>query len=350
MKVSLYTLDVGHGLCQIIVFPGRQAVVVDGGSFFTREVPNEFLELYVDTILAYVATHNDDDHVPAAINFLSKPKFGSAASLKAIWAAVDRGSCSPVPMVEYAQRRESEGSIGEFRYGTIQDNDPPVPRKISKGLPNTISLELLYPAQKDTIGSIRAQRRDSRLQNRASACLRLRVGECVALITGDIDLFGLTRIRDKYQFGLSADVLTVPHHGCHMAESDEARSWDSLVREISPAVALVSCGYHRGRALLSEQTLAPFVNLHIPVCCTQIMETCHADFASFHPSVLPPVEGVPQMSGDPRFPKAVGCFGSVVTVFDENGFEVKRLADHAAALDMKVGGSGRPLCRPRNAR
>ncbi len=68
--MGLYTLDVGHGLCQVILFRGGRAILIDGGGAIGRRVGKEFLSRYVTVIVAYIATHNDADHIGNAMNLL----------------------------------------------------------------------------------------------------------------------------------------------------------------------------------------------------------------------------------------------------------------------------------------
>ena len=58
MSIAFYTVDVGHGLCQVIRF-GDRAVLIDGGGKFGKRIGEDFLKRYIKVIVAYIATHND---------------------------------------------------------------------------------------------------------------------------------------------------------------------------------------------------------------------------------------------------------------------------------------------------
>ncbi|NQT39797.1 MAG: hypothetical protein HQ581_20035 [Planctomycetes bacterium] len=353
MAVALYTIDVGHGLCQVIMFPGKRAIVIDGGDLFALRTVSEFLYHNVDTILAYIATHNDRDHVASAIHFLNLEKFRSREGLRAIYLTIDRGSNSDISILDYALRRKQQETIERFGCGFLDDSEPPEPKEIYSSDSESVRLDLVYPRFEELVPAVRAKSRNSRLQNRSSACLRLEVGKVTALITGDIDRVGLTRILDTYGLDLSADILTVPHHGGHIPGSKGDRTWVEIVSEVDPSVALVSSGYRtkNSTTVLDRVTFEPLRQLRTDVYCTQLTGHCHGNYSELHPGVIARTgrfhsRKVTQMSGDPNYPQAVACMGTVVIVFDGQSFSVIRNREHQIAVHG-MGHTGQDLyCRP----
>jgi beta-lactamase superfamily II metal-dependent hydrolase len=349
VAVALYTLDVGHGLCQVIMLGGDRAILIDGGSAESRSVAEEFLDRFVGHVVAYVGTHNDADHTGAAIHLLDR--YPTKDRLRAIWLVHDRGSDYRIPLLGYAQRRLEQGSIERWHLCNVQEDarHRPRPRLVHAEPAQQMRLELLYPRMEDVIDASRATRRDPEWQNRSSACMRLSVGGTVALITGDLDLVGFTVISERYRFDLKADLLSVPHHGGHIPDGDDGcLSWDGVVARVNPGHAVVSSGYRAlGTTRLQEASFGPFVARGIAVCCTQITGHCHPSIDTLRPSVLR-IGGrdVPQMSGQARFPKAVGCFGSILALLEPGKCTILHQAEHASAVGRLVGPKpGSPYCR-----
>jgi len=347
MSVALYTLDVGHGLCQIIMFPGRRAILIDGGDFFAQPIVSEFFERFVDILLAYVSTHNDRDHIGAALGILDMPKFRSSETLQKIWCLIDRGSNCEIPLLDYALQRERNRTIGQFGYGTLIDEHPLTPRLIHEEPEENCRLEFLYPRMSQNIPSLRKKNKSGIWQNRTSACIRLSVGCHCALITGDIDLVGLTIIIEEYGFDIAADLLTVPHHGGKIPGIKTAKSWDDILEKVSPSIAIISCGYRtkNSRTKVQSNTITPLLKSGTKICCTQITEACHHDFNRFRPGVNLALSGiVPQMSDSGQFPEAIGCCGSIQTVFTQDSFYVQHLPEHPQVVQKKVSIDDSPLC------
>ena len=176
MGITFYTVDVGHGLCQVIRFSNRRAIVIDGGGKLGKRIVEEFLKRYVDVVVAYVATHNDADHVGAAPEILDN--YPTAGVLEHIWLLFDRPATGTaqiahdvIPLLGYADRRKENGTIRD-RHALYVD-DPgiePLRMKIIHSEPDEkAELQLLYPRIMDVSNSFARGRPDasSPLKNRA---------------------------------------------------------------------------------------------------------------------------------------------------------------------------------------
>ena len=51
MGITFNTVDVGHGLCQVIRF-GNRAILIDGGGKVGKRVAEDFLKRYIKVIVA----------------------------------------------------------------------------------------------------------------------------------------------------------------------------------------------------------------------------------------------------------------------------------------------------------
>lgn len=344
MAVGLYTLDVGHGLAQVIVFPRGRAVLIDGGTAKVRGVVERFLSRFgIQTIVAYIATHNDNDHVGAAPHILSR--FKTNADLWTIWLVYDRPS--QTDLEEYVARRMRDSTIQNWRAAYVETGDDGGvrARRIYADAQEDAVLELIYPRIEDGAASFRTARPSPRLQNRTSACLRLTVGQSTALLTGDVDLIGFTSIRNKYKLDLRAHLLVVPHHGGHIHGTLETLTWAQVIENVLPKIAIVSTGRN---TTIQQSTFQPFLDRGIPVVCTEITDLCYPGCRVFHPCVLGgSARDLPQVSGNSEFPDAVGCFGSIVAEFRKEWNEprVRGFAEHQDLIDRQVRVRGTPYCR-----
>ena len=359
MAITFYTVDVGHGLCQVIRFSSGRAILIDGGGKIGKRIAEHFLGKYVTQIVAYVATHNDSDHVGAAPELLNA--YGSKSTLQHIWLLLDRPAKKPaqrdkdvIPLLGYAQRREEAGTIAGMY--TLYLEDIPggtAPKVIHDEPAENAQLQLLYPKVKDVTNSFLRGTPDAEATNESCAILRLVVGgassRASVLVTGDANCRGFTQARQVYGYDLSARVLSIPHHGGHIPRPPGAASWDEVVSWISPEIAVVSAGYGTvpPTTITQRAAFAPLQNCGTKICCTQITKHCHPNVDSLHPGVLPPSGRLyPQMSGHKDYAKAVGCYGTIAIKVDSAG--KTSLVDfdrHQREADTKLAAGATPHCR-----
>ena len=341
--IGLYTLDVGHGLCQLLLLQGRRAVLVDGGSFSSRVVAATFLDQFVDWIELYIATHNDSDHIGAAMSLLDRPRYRVAGAFRRALVLVDRPSPFPVPLISYLVQREDRGTLERLMFGYVSDDEEAVlkPKLVLADRNSSLRVKLLYPRFKHNLPA--TQRPSvSRLQtNRTSMVLKIDYGSVSALITGDADCESFCRIMDEYNFDLKADILTLPHHGGRIPGA--GGTWDRVAGMISPKVVIASSGTVKTK--VQDVSLQPFRVRKVPVCCTQITNGCHPTPGAFQPAVssVSHLIGVPERSAG----GGVACFGSSVAFLDEKSVSVLGLNEHQKAVETRVVPSGSPLCQAR---
>jgi hypothetical protein len=324
--VGVYVLNVGHGQCQIIHLSEGRAIVIDGGSATYSPLVSDFLSLHVETIVAYIATHNDEDHVGAAEEFLQAPQYATAETLQTIWARVDRPrTVKPIRFLKYALDRDDAGTT-RFRLAELRDDLPLEPRVLFFDPKTECKVSLLYPLPRDTMGSYANVDRNVPA-NRASAIIRITIGQAILLIPGDADVKSFQHVKN-YQFSLRADTI--------IDEFD----WDDIVQMVQPKLAIVSSG---SRTKVKSTTIQPLVNAGAHVVCTQLTKACHVDPTSFDTSVNPATVRDPV--GFQRPEKSVACFGEMCLTVDGNKLSLEGQARHRAAVEAQITRpDGAPLC------
>ncbi len=357
MGISFYTIDVGHGLCQVIRF-GRRAILIDGGGKISKPIAEEFLKRYVDVIVAYVATHNDSDHVGAAPELLDI--YPTKAKLNHIWLLFDRPAKKPeqsadeiIPLLAYARKRKQDETIDDWFPLYVEDIPAGCQAKIIHDEPaENAQLQLIYPKMKDGSSAFLRGRPNAEETNQSSAVLRLVVGgrksKASALITGDANCRGFQQAREVYRFDLSARVISMPHHGGHIPVPEGAAKWDEIIDWVSPEIAVVSAGYSTvpGPTTTQRAAFDPLLRHGVKICCTQITRHCHPNFETLHPGIMTP-RRYPQMSGHKDYPHAVGCAGTIAVKVNATGnVELFDHDRHQQEVNAKVVATGsHPHCR-----
>lgn len=354
MSVTFYTVDVGHGLCQVILFD-RRAILIDGGGAVGKKVAEDFLTRYVDTIVAYVATHNDSDHVQAAPELLDA--FPTQEKLHYVYLLLDRPAKKKdqsdeevIPLLGYARKRQHNGTIKGMYLLYLDDAPGKVKAKVlHHERAEEMQLQLLYPKLKDTTAAILSGTPDPKATNEASAILRLIVGgrknRAAVLITGDASCRSFASAREEYLFDIGARVLSMPHHGGNIPAPAECPSWEKVVHWISPEIAVVSAGFGTvpGPTTTQRGAFAPLRSIGAKICCTEITMHCHSNFLSLHPGVLSKTPVFPQLSG--RVPQAVACGGTIAVKIDTAGeVDLFHHEEHQRQLTAKIAGAT-PHCR-----
>jgi len=357
LSIAFYTVDVGHGLCQVIRF-GDRGILIDGGGRVGKPVAQDFLKRYIKVIVAYVATHNDSDHVGAAPELLEH--YSSANTLESIWLLFDRPASKRdqndedvVPLLGYSKRREADGTIGKRCALYMHDDVANGPKLIHREAAENAELQLLYPKSLDTSDAVIRGKPDAIATNQVSAILRLVVdsdrNRAAALITGDANCESFRVAKEKYKLNLSSRVLSVPHHGGEIPAPPQSPTWETVVGWVAPELAVVSAGYGTvpQSTTTKRATFDAFRHQSITTCCTQITKHCHPTFNTLHPSVLPKTKPLPQMSGHPSFPEAVGCAGTItIKIGADSNVKMVDQGRHQDAVNQKVvPNTGCPHCR-----
>ena len=199
----VHFIDVGQGDAALIVCDG-EAMMIDGGSSDKSELIYAYLKKNDITNLKYiVATHPDDDHIGGLSGALN-------------YATVECAFCSV---------KEYEGWAFEnfLKYLTKQNVTIEIP---SAGMTLSLgSAEITVLAPIDTLEEV----------NNNSIVLRIVYGSTSFLFAGDAEFSEESAILTSGQ-ELRSDVLKVGHHGSEYSSSA------TFLKEVSPSVAVISCG------------------------------------------------------------------------------------------------------------
>lgn len=348
-----YTLDVGHGLCHIVLLPveDRRAILIDGGrSAYPAEV---FLREYVSVVEAAIVTHNDIDHVGALPSLLQR--YVDDGTLKRLYILEDRELPKMEALVRFIADNE-EKLRGRLHFLYVEDAPGTrlFPRKGSVRC--GVTATLLYPDPLDNVllraGKARkgrkkrkiARKRRRTIPNATSACLRIETPDVAFLVTGDLELPGFEQMVDAGR-DLSADVLCVPHHGGSLGPGTPA-SWDdpwrNVIAKVSPQIAVVSCGTN-GKTRPRSEVIGPLRDSGCTIACTELVPECAADPQALYPGLTRSDLQYPQRSGVQDYPEAVACFGTVAISIRDGTPVVERLDEHARAI-AEAGTAVAPLC------
>ncbi|MEA3407779.1 MAG: DNA internalization-related competence protein ComEC/Rec2 [Chloroflexota bacterium] len=210
-NLHLYALDVGQGDALLLRTPGGRVILVDGGpdpltltSHLGRILP--FWQRKIDLV---VATHGDKDHLAGLVPVVERYRVGyvlepanmGGNALIDQWHASLRGAHVTVLHAARGQR---------LHFG------------------KDLTVEVLHPPAD-------AERTAESDDNENSVVLRVRMGRCVMLLTGDI---GAQTEEQLLHQGLLSHVtlLKVAHHGSNGSTSRH------FVSTVSPEIAVISVG------------------------------------------------------------------------------------------------------------
>jgi competence protein ComEC len=217
-KPFVFTImDVGQGLCVVVIAPDGHALVADGGRSADRmqQFVIPYLREHGVTRVDYVVSTNpDQDHLGGLERLLE---------LLPVGAWVD--PVVPNTNVTYARELELVHDKGiapiKARRGGTLDMGPDV------------TAQILWPVDPLVLDGGTPAHNDN------SVVLKLTYGSETFIISGDIEEPAEHRLVDNDTDGtLHADVLVVGHHG---SKTSSSADWLDAVQ---PSVALIGVGLH----------------------------------------------------------------------------------------------------------
>jgi competence protein ComEC len=211
-ELELYFLDVGQGDSIIAVFPGGDALLVDGGGAYYgdfetgRQIVLPFVLEKRIKIRWMAVSHFHPDHVNGIVEILPilKPK--------EIWLAT---ILNTQPIYKALCSRAGKNTLI---------------RHINCGYKmqiNSCHVECLYPFT--VLNKEKAENNDSMVLKISNATHSF-------LLTGDIEKQTEFKLLKHHPDKLSADVLKIPHHGSKTSSSI------NFLQTIAPRLAIISCG------------------------------------------------------------------------------------------------------------
>lgn len=231
-KVKIDFLDVGQGSAILILAPGDNQVLIDGGpSDAVLAKLGQALPVFDRKIELLILTHPDSDHLSGLVEVLKRYEVGQiletgivadSAEYK-IWN--DLIKAKSVPVV-FAQADDIV---------KISDN---------------LSIKILYP-----LGKINGQD-FSKNTNATSIVGKIIYGQSSILFTGDAE--GQTE-KPLLMLGanLKADILAVGHHGSKNSTSAE------FLAAVAPSIAVIQVGAKNTYGHPTQEVLDRLKNINI---------------------------------------------------------------------------------------
>ena len=227
--LQLRMFHVGEGECILIVFPNKDAWLVDCGRT-TRKKSNEKL---AEDLIAYleknklflkviISSHPHSDHARAITTLISLPTNSIANPVK-IFRSNDQGWKNTKPKWLKPYRE----AVASFADEVVIKND----EKKKVTIANGVSAHLFASGSKAR-------------KNYRSLFVQLRYHDAKFLFTGDAYKKYERAMIEKFGKGFfAADVLKITHHGSKGGTDKD------VLAEIQPGIAIASTAKHKGHDL-----------------------------------------------------------------------------------------------------
>ena len=204
--LSIHTIDVGQGDSILIQTPNSKNILIDGGDDNSNSIVSSYLKKQnVKNIDYIIATHFDSDHIGGLDNI------------------IDKFNVSNI----YVPNYESDTTSYQNLITSCLNKNLTL-QYLSKGdfinIEDNINLIVLSPSY------IQEE------NNLNSIVFRIDYKNKSFLFTGDAEADNELDIINSYELN-DIDFLKVGHHGSSSSTTSE------FVEEVSPDVAVISCGY-----------------------------------------------------------------------------------------------------------
>ena len=273
MSPELILLDVAHGNCALVLGKNTVAVVdVPRGGLHVEALK----ERGVRDIHAVVVSHADADHVGGVSHLL----YDEDLRVHTVYVNPDASKTAEGKGAVWQNfltaLADAEGR-GEVDVASIKRGDNVDLHD------DRIHLEILAPSTELFLLGVDGRAEGQTLtSNSLSVVVRIWFGnQPIALLTGDLDSFGLQRLIQKGD-NLHAQVLVFPHHGGHSEGND--RTFASTISDaVNPKTIVFSFGREQYNNPQPEiihgiRSAKPSAK----IMCTQLSKACS-------PSTLDPV-------------------------------------------------------------
>lgn len=239
--LEVHIIDVGQGDSILIKTPDKMNILVDGGTEDSSLVIKKFLKQQkVKKLDFIIATHPDTDHI------------GSLDSI------INKFNVSDLYMPNLQVDSDSY-------YNLIESckNNNITPKFLSKGniitLDNNIKLTVLSPSY-------------THIDNNSNSIVfKLDYMNKSFLFTGDCTKENEMEIINEYNLE-DIDFLKVAHHGSKNSSSSE------FLKEVSPDVAAISCGYRNQYGHPHKETINRLIDENVSIYRTD--KQSHLSFYS----------------------------------------------------------------------
>ena len=231
-KLHVYFLGVGQGDSTLIVTPSGSQIIIDGGpNQNLLEYLGKHLPFFDRTIELLVITHPDADHITAIPEVLERYDVSHIMLNGAI---------------------HSSGKYAQLLNSIAQNHiDVLLPTPSKDIVIDGVLFDCIWP-EREIIGTMQSS------QNAQSIVLRMFYKEHSVLFSGDLTRESENRILSKGT-PVSADIMSVPHHGSHTSSST------GFLLSISPQLGIVSSGKNNRYGHPHNDVLDRYAFLGIPI-------------------------------------------------------------------------------------
>lgn len=204
--LSVHVIDVGQGDCILIQTPAEKNILVDGGDENTYKIIKTYLKLNkIKNLDIVIASHLDKDHIGSLDEIITD------FNVNKVYTPNQKNDSSHY----YNLIQSCKNKNIKINYLSKNDNI-----KISN---NTI-INVLSPSY------------ISNNNNQNSIVFNLKYKDMDFLFTGDCEEENEIEITNSYKLD-DIDFLKVAHHG------SSSSSTDNFIKNITPSIAAISCGY-----------------------------------------------------------------------------------------------------------
>lgn len=232
-ELTVHFLDVGQADCQIITLPNGQVMMIDAGNNDDSDLICDYLDnLGIEKIDYLIGTHPHEDHI---------------GSLDSVINNYEIGECyMPDAEADTKTFRDVQKALSDKKLGvTVTEAGTVI---YDDGLVKAVA-----------VAPVKAY---SDLNN-ASIVIRLTYNKSSFLFTGDAE----EKSEKDITADVSADVLSVGHHGSSTSTSD------SFLFRVDPMYAVISCGKNNDYGHPHTETLEKLENDDITLYRTDTMGT-----------------------------------------------------------------------------
>lgn len=216
--LSVHTIDVGQGDSILIQTPNSKNILIDGGDENSFHIVSNYLKRQnVKNIDYLIATHFDSDHIGGLDNIIEKFKVS-----KVYGPSYKYDSISYQNLINSCLKKNLNlNYLCEGDFINIEDN---------------VNLNVLSPSYIDNENNLN------------SIVFKLDYKNKSFLFTGDAEVTNEISLINKYNLN-DVDFLKVGHHGSNSSTTSE------FIEEVSPDIAVISCGYKNKYGHPHNQTL-----------------------------------------------------------------------------------------------
>ena len=217
--LSVHIIDVGQGDSILIKTPNNKNILIDGGDEDNNKIINSYLKSKnIKEINMIIATHLDKDHI-GTLDYIVENY-----TVDKIYTPNPKDDSIPYNNLLTACKNKN------LKINHLSKDD-------SINLDKDIHISVLSPSY--------IQNNDN---NANSIVFNLSYKEMDFLFTGDCEKENESEIINSYDLS-DVDFLKVAHHGSYTSSSD------TFVKEVSPKIAAISCGYKNNYGHPHKSTL-----------------------------------------------------------------------------------------------